>query len=115
MLASTAARAYSRRSMAAARRSLTWVHVAAGAAIVALAAAILLAMGREPWCRCESIRLWTGDAWGPENSQQLTDPYTFTHVTHGVLLYGLLRLLAPRLSVATRGVLAVLIESGWEV
>lgn len=82
---------------------------------VALAVLIELAMGRTAFCRCGSIRLWSGDPWGPENSQQLTDAYTFTHITHGVLVYGLLQLLGRRLSLGARGVLAVAIESSWEV
>lgn len=82
---------------------------------VALAVLIELAMGRTAFCRCGSIRLWSGDPWGPENSQQLTDAYTFTHITHGVLVYGLLELLGRRLSLGARGVLAVAIESSWKV
>jgi hypothetical protein len=61
------------------------------------------------------MRPWVGDASGPENSQHLADPYSFTHVTHGVLLYGVLHLVAPGAAVATRAVLAVALESGWEV
>jgi len=82
---------------------------------MATAAVTLLALGRTPWCRCGSIKLWTVDAWGPENSQQLFDPYSFTHVTHGVLLYAILRWLAGGLPPGARGVLAVVLESGWEV
>lgn len=89
--------------------------IVASALIVVLAAAVLLAMGRHPWSQSGPIKVWTGDAWGPENSQQLTDPYSFTHVTHGVLLYGVLRLLAPGVSLGTRALLAVAAESAWEV
>lgn len=96
-------------------RGPLWGPVAITAIIVVLAAAALLAMGRNPWFEKGSIKVWTGDAWGPENSQQLTDPYSFTHVTHGVLLYGLLHILAPGVSLGTRAILAVAAESGWEV
>jgi hypothetical protein len=92
------------------RRSVT-----VAAAIMALAATILVALGRTPFCRCDSIKLWTSDAWGPENSQQLADPYTFTHVTHGVLLYWLLAAAAPRVTLARRAVLMIAAESAWEV
>jgi len=97
------------------RQGPPWAHLAGAAGIIVVAALILLAIGRTPWCTCASIKLWCGDAWGPENSQQFTDPYTFTHITHGVLLYFLLQLVARRYSLATRGVLAVAAESGWEV
>lgn len=89
--------------------------IGGGAAIIVVAAAILLAMGRHPSYVHGPFKLWTSDASGPENSQQLADPYTFTHVIHGALWYLLLRLLAPRLSLATRGLLAVALESGWEI
>jgi hypothetical protein len=82
---------------------------------MSVAVVILLAMGRTPWCRCDSIKLWTPDAWGAENSQQLTDPYTFTHITHGVLLYLLLWVVARKQPLGTRTVLAVALESGWEI
>ena len=96
-----------------ARRSRA--HVVIAIAIVAVAGSTLIAMGRVPWCRCGTLRPWVGDAWGPENSQHLADPYSFTHVTHGVLIYGILRLAAPRASLATSAVVAVAMESGWEV
>ena len=96
-------------------RTLPWAYAAVAAAFICVAALILLAMGRTPWCRCGSIKLWSGDAWGPENSQQLTDPYTFTHVTHGVIFYVLLRLVARTQPLGACAVLAVALESGWEV
>lgn len=55
------------------------------------------------------------DAWGPENSQHLLDPYSFTHLTHGVLLYLGLRLVAPAAPLATRALAALAAESGWEI
>jgi uncharacterized protein DUF2585 len=92
-----------------------WAYVAIAMAIIALAATILLAMGRTPWCTCGTVKLWTSDAWGPENSQQFTDPYSFTHITHGVLLYFLVRLVARNWPFGARGVLVVALESAWEI
>jgi hypothetical protein len=97
------------------RRFPSWAAVPAAAAIIALAAAILLAMGRTAWYQAGPVKLWTADAWGPENSQQFADPYTFTHVTHGVLLCCLVALIARRASRAARAVLVVAAESAWEV
>ena len=102
-------------SLDAPRRVPPWAYLGIAVATIAVAAVILLAMGRTPWCRCDSIKLWTSDAWGPENSQQFTDPYSFTHITHGVLLYGFLYLVARRLPLGARTVLAIALESGWEV
>jgi hypothetical protein len=97
------------------RRVPLWACVGVSLAIIALAASVLLAMGRTPYYASGPITLWYGDAWGPQNSQQFTDPYTFTHITHGVLFYWLLQLFARRLPLRWRGVLAVVAESGWEV
>ncbi len=103
------------RSSHGIRRLPVWAFVAAAAIVIAAAAMILLAMGRPPRWTGGPIRLWTSDAWGADTSQQLTDPYTFTHVTHGVLLYFVLHLVARRLSLGARGLLAVTAESGWEI
>ena len=85
------------------------------AAMIAITAVVLLAMGRPPWYRHGPIKPWTGNPEGPETSQQFSDPYTFTHVTHGVLLYGLLRLLCRHAPRRRRAVLALAAECGWEI
>ena len=84
-------------------------------AIVATAAAIEFAMGRIPWCKCGYIKLWHGIVYSSENSQHLTDWYTFTHVLHGIGFYLVLWLVARRLPPGARLVVAVLLEAAWEV
>jgi hypothetical protein len=66
-------------------------------------------------CTCGTVRLWTGNVSGSENSQQLTDWYTYTHTVHGFALYLLLWLVAPRASPGLRFVLAVGLEASWEI
>jgi hypothetical protein len=90
-------------------------YVQAVVLIVAAAAAIELAMGRVPWCSCGHIKLWHGVVKSSENSQQITDWYTFSHVVHGLGFYFLLWMAARRLPVGARFVMAVLVEAGWEV
>jgi Protein of unknown function (DUF2585) len=98
------------------RPSRPWWHYGIAAALIVLtAAAIELAMGRVPWCKCGYIKLWVGVVKSSENSQQITDWYTFTHIVHGIGFYLLLWLVAKRLPPGIRLVLAVLLEASWEV
>lgn len=58
---------------------------------------------------------WDGDIWGAENSQRLADAYSFSHVIHGVLFYAGLWLVARRVPVSRRFVMAVVLEGAWEL
>ncbi len=83
--------------------------------LVVAQAAILYAIGQPPICECGRIVLWQGDVTGPENSQQVTDWYTPSHVIHGFLFYALARLLLRRAPLSARLLLAVAIEVAWEL
>jgi hypothetical protein len=88
-----------------------WIAVA----IVAAAAVIELTLGRVAWCTCGYVKLWHGVVQSSENSQHLTDWYTFSHVIHGIGFYAILALAAKRLSFTHRFLLAVFLEATWEV
>jgi hypothetical protein len=89
--------------------------VAAAGAVAAATGLVLLFMGRVPICRCGYVSLWHGALMSAGNSQHLTDWYTFSHVIHGFLLYGLIWLAVRRWPVGLRLVLAVALEGTWEV
>lgn len=91
----------------------TYLFVSAG--IIILFALILLYMGRVPWCKCGNVKLWHGVVMSSENSQHISDWYTFSHIIHGLAFYLLLWLIGRRWPIGFRLVLALLLEVGWEI
>jgi hypothetical protein len=91
-------------------------HVGALVVLLAAHAAILAVMGRPWWCRAGDAVPWSGDIWSRHNSQHLLDPYTITHVLHGVAIYGILWALLRRFTgPQARAALALAVETAWEI
>ena len=82
--------------------------------IVLVTASVELAMGRSPMYRHGPVKMWSGDINSDQNSQQVTDPYTFSHVIHGALFYGLTHVAMGPASFGTRAIVALTIEGAWE-
>ena len=91
------------------------------AALIAIAASLFLLVlllwleGRFVFCTCGVFRVWSGDTCSSTNSQQLFDPYSFTHVLHGFLLFWLVALVLRRAAPVWQLWLALTLEAAWEV
>src|SRR5215204_2447063 len=91
------------------------LQVVTACLVLALMIVLLRAQGRMFLCACGYFDVWTSDTCSSNNSQQLFDPYSFTHVLHGFLFFWLIALLFRRMTAAWQFWLALLLESAWEV
>lgn len=83
--------------------------------VLTITTLVLILMDRNVICQCGYVKIWHGVIFSSENSQHLTDPYTFTHIVHGLLLYAVLGLIFKKWSFSKRFILAVILESSWEI
>lgn len=89
-----------------------WISIAL---IIIAATMTLNFQGRVWWCEAGDLVPWSWDVWSRHNSQHLMDPYSFTHMLHGILEFWLIGLIFRRMPLAWRFFLALFVESSWEV
>ncbi|KKU52629.1 MAG: hypothetical protein A3A32_03770 [Candidatus Wildermuthbacteria bacterium RIFCSPLOWO2_01_FULL_48_35] len=92
-----------------------WAYVLVLLGMIAVAAFAELWMGRVPVCECGYIKFWHGIVSSSENSQHISDWYTFSHIIHGFGFYWVAWRLFRKFPLGARRVLAFLPEAVWEV
>ena len=89
--------------------------------IIGLLLVMVIAGGIEIWSGRSLLGpdgrfgLWDGNIWGSENSQRVADAYSFSHIIHGMLFYAFLWLVARKVPMKYRFVIAIIMEAGWEL
>jgi Protein of unknown function (DUF2585) len=85
-------------------------------ALMILMVVVLRVQGRIWWCKLGDYSIYVNEAWNsPHTSQHLFDPYTFTHILHGVLFFWLAGLIFSRVSAAWQFFIAIFAETAWEI
>ncbi|MBX3357663.1 MAG: DUF2585 family protein [Phycisphaeraceae bacterium] len=92
-----------------------WAALGASAAIIVAMVAAMRLEGRRWWCQCGEVRLWSWDVWTPHCSQHLIDPYSITHLSHGLIFYMVLAWATPQWTRSWRLCTAIGIAAAWEV
>lgn len=92
-----------------------WAYAGCAALLVAFQVAVLHGFGQPLIAASGHILLWVGNPRSADTSQQLTDWYSFSHIIHGFIFFGLLRLFVPKLPFVARLLIAMGIEIAWEI
>lgn len=83
--------------------------------MLTLQGAVLCLFGQPIISRSGHVYLWWGKVLDKENSQHLTDWYTFSHIIHGIAFYSFFKFLFPKRSMHLRFVMAMALEIIWEI
>src|SRR3989344_7996214 len=89
--------------------------------IIGLLLVMVIAGGIEIWSGRSLLGadglfgLWDGNILGSENSQRVADAYSFSHIIHGMIFYWFLWLVARKVPVKYRFIMALGLEAGWEL
>ena len=95
------------------RNSVMYPRVAIAACILTMVVA-LYTQGRVWWCKVGDLSPWSSDIWTAHNSQHFFDPYTFTHILHGVIFFWIADLIFREMPLRWKFFLVILVEAIWE-
>ena len=102
------------RSWLTRHRDLLWLF--ASLLLVLVVTAVALRFEGRLWiCACGTIKFWVGNTCSSDNSQHILDPFSFTHVLHGIAFFWIIAWLGARLRFSWQAVLAIAVEAGWEI
>jgi len=96
-------------------RYFSKIVISIGVLLIVTQALVLFWFGQPIISASGVIQFWNGNVLSLENSQQISDWYTFSHIIHGFLFYFFLGALFPRMSIGIRLLIALGIEIGWEI
>jgi hypothetical protein len=88
--------------------------LAVSAGVLIVFAVALHLIGRIAWGK-HGFGLWTWEARGSDTSQLFADPYSITHMTHGVIFFGILWPVRDRIPLPWRFLISLVLEAGWEL
>jgi len=91
------------------------VAIIGGLIILGIVAIVELFSGRSLFGPDGRFGWWDNNIWSSENSQRVADAYSFSHIIHGILFYAFLWLVARKLPLKYRFLIALVIEAGWEL
>ena len=83
--------------------------------LLALHFSILYYLGQPLISKTGQILLWTNDVVSNENSQQIGDWYTPSHIIHGFIFFWILFFVLKHKPLWIRALVAVIIEGAWDV
>ncbi len=85
-------------------------------AITVLMVILLYSQGRIWWCKLGDYAIYVNEAWNSSHtSQHFFDPYTFTHVLHGVMFCWLASVLFSKFSASWQFFITIFAECAWEI
>jgi hypothetical protein len=77
--------------------------------------AVLHLIGRPLLCPCATVALWHGTLDPSQNSQQISDPYSFLHVTLGLISYRWLSWIRPSWTFSRIALVILVMSATWEI